>query len=267
MENRGKRQAASIFGGMGFYIALLVCVVAAGVVGYFALLNDGSNGATSGEDADPIQTVDQMEEGDAAPVTAIDDPDDTDLWPVMGDETVVIYAPVEETVDAEPAMNTEPVSVEAGESVPVDASDMPPQALSKGPVTVVNPVLGETVAVFAVDQLMYDETLGDWRTHDGIDLRAAAGSAVSAAAAGTVLSVADDDRMGTVVTIEHEGGYVTTYASLHPEVNVLVGDTVSAGTVIGTVGTTALAEAGLGEHVHFSVSKDGEVVDPLEFLG
>ena len=40
MDNRGKRQAASIFGGMGFYIALLVCVVAAGVVGYFALLND-----------------------------------------------------------------------------------------------------------------------------------------------------------------------------------------------------------------------------------
>ena len=40
MDNRGKRQAASIFGGMGFYIALLVCVVAAGVVGYFALLKD-----------------------------------------------------------------------------------------------------------------------------------------------------------------------------------------------------------------------------------
>ena len=40
MENRGKRQASSIFGGMGFYIALLVCVLAAGVVGYYALLND-----------------------------------------------------------------------------------------------------------------------------------------------------------------------------------------------------------------------------------
>ena len=39
MENRGKRQSASIFGGMGFYIALLVCVLAAGVVGYYALLD------------------------------------------------------------------------------------------------------------------------------------------------------------------------------------------------------------------------------------
>ena len=40
MDNRGKRQAASIFGGMGFYIALLVCAVAAGVVGYYALMNN-----------------------------------------------------------------------------------------------------------------------------------------------------------------------------------------------------------------------------------
>ena len=35
MDKRGKRQAASIFGGMVFYIALLVCVFAAGVVGYY----------------------------------------------------------------------------------------------------------------------------------------------------------------------------------------------------------------------------------------
>ncbi len=42
MERRGKRQAASIFGGMGFYIALLVCVLAAGGVGYYALINDGT---------------------------------------------------------------------------------------------------------------------------------------------------------------------------------------------------------------------------------
>lgn len=262
MENRGKRQAASIFGGMGFYIALLVCVVAAGVVGYFALLNDGSNEVTPGEDVDTVQTVDQMGTEDTTPVTDIDD---TAPQPVMGEETAVIALPPEET--AEPTADTEPVSVEVGESIPVDASQVAPESLAKGPVTVVNPVAGEMVTVFAVDQLMYDETLGDWRTHDGIDLQASAGTAVSAAAAGTVLSVEDDDRMGTTVTIEHEGGYVTTYASLHPEVNVLAGDSVSAGTVIGTVGTTALAETGLGEHVHFSVSKDGEVVDPQEFLG
>lgn len=264
MENRGKRQAASIFGGMGFYIALLVCVVAAGVVGYFALLNDGSNEVTPGEEKDILHTVDQVEEGDPLPVTV---PEDTAPQPVMGEETVVIAAPMEEPEDTVPTGETEPVSTGVEDAIPVDASELSPESLARGPVSVVNPVAGETVAVFSVDQLVYDETLGDWRTHDGVDFQAAAGSAVSSAAAGTVLSVEEDDRMGTTVTIQHEGGYVTTYASLHPEVTVQAGDAVSAGTVIGCVGATALAEMSLGEHVHFSVTKDGEMVDPLEFLG
>ena len=63
MDNRGKRQAASIFGGMGFYIALLVCAIAAGVVGYYALV---SNEAEVQEQQ--VQTVDQQEENDAVAV-------------------------------------------------------------------------------------------------------------------------------------------------------------------------------------------------------
>ena len=90
---------------------------------------------------------------------------------------------------------------------------------------------------------------------------------VAATAAGTVLSVEEDGRLGTTVVVDHHNGYVTTYASLQPETAVLAGDTVSAGAVIGTVGNTSLSEAGLGAHLHFSVTKDGEAVDPAEFLG
>ena len=39
------------------------------------------------------------------------------------------------------------------------------------------------------------------------------------------------------------------------------------GQTIGTVGTTALMENALGSHVHFSVTKDDEPVDPMDFLG
>ena len=60
MENRGKRQAASIFGGMGFYIALLVCVLAAGVVGYVALMSDGKDEAVPVVE-DSVGSVEQME--------------------------------------------------------------------------------------------------------------------------------------------------------------------------------------------------------------
>lgn len=72
--------------------------------------------------------------------------------------------------------------------------------------------------------------------------------------------------MGTTVVVEHQDGYVTTYASLQPETSVLAGDSVNAGTIIGAVGNTSLTEAGLGAHLHFSVTKDGQSIDPLTFL-
>lgn len=131
----------------------------------------------------------------------------------------------------------------------------------------VSPLAGETAAVFSMDQLTYDATLGDWRTHDGIDIQAPAGTAVAAAAAGTVLSVEEDHRLGTTIVVDHHNGFVTTYASLQPDTAVLAGDSVSAGGIIGTVGNTSLSEAGLGAHLHFAVTENGEAVDPAELLG
>ena len=251
MDNRGKRQAASIFGGMGFYIALLVCVIAAGVVGYFALLNDGEPQNSD----DLVQSVDQTDPGEATPVTV---PDKEPAEPVIADRPVVVNRPVV-------GGKTDTAEKEPEETVPT-VNTSTPVAAAQEPAVVVSPLSGETVAVFSVDQLTYDATLGDWRTHDGIDIRAEAGTPVVATSAGTVLSVEEDGRLGVTVVIDHNNGYVTTYASLHPETVVLAGDSVSAGETIGAVGNTSLAEAGLGAHLHFSVAKDGEAVDPAEYL-
>ena len=252
MDNRGKRQASSIFGGMGFYIALLVCVVAAGVVGYFALLNNEPE-----LDNEPAQNVGQTDPGPAQSVTA---PEETPARPVISDVPVAVERPPVQTAvepEPEPVSGDEPALPTAGEE----------PSIAEEPMAVVSPLAGETVAVFSVEQLTYDATLGDWRTHDGIDIQAAAGAVVAATAAGTVLSVEEDGRLGTTVVVDHHNGYVTTYASLQPETAVLAGDTVSAGAVIGTVGNTSLSEAGLGAHLHFSVTKDGNAIDPVEFLG
>ena len=252
MDNRGKRQAASIFGGMGFYIALLVCVIAAGVVGYFALLNDGEP-----QNSDNlVQSVDQADPGEATPVTV---PDKEPAEPVIADRPVVVNRPVV-------GGKTDTAEKEPEETVPT-VNTSTPVVTAQEPAVVVSPLSGETVAVFSVDQLTYDATLGDWRTHDGIDIRAEAGTPVVATSAGTVLSVEEDGRLGVTVVIDHNNGYVTTYASLHPETVVLAGDSVSAGETIGAVGNTSLSEAGLGAHLHFSVAKDGEAVDPAEYLG
>jgi len=130
----------------------------------------------------------------------------------------------------------------------------------------VAPVSGEHIAGYAVDCLSYNQTTRDWRTHDGVDIAAAAGTAVMAAADGEVYSVYEDETMGMTVVLIHDGGYTTRYASLAQEVAVKPGDAVQAGQTIGTVGRTALLESAVGEHVHFSVSRNQESVDPAEFL-
>lgn len=131
---------------------------------------------------------------------------------------------------------------------------------------VVSPLDGTTVTVFSMTELMYDDTMADWRTHNGLDIQAGEGDAVKTAAAGTVVSVRNDEMMGTTVVIDHAGGYTTTYASLQENPPVLSGDRVAAGDIIGCVGSTAAAESGMGPHLHFSVSKDGVAIDPSEYV-
>ena len=159
---------------------------------------------------------------------------------VQPEEVEIIPVPVEEEVLPEPA-------------------DLVPQVIS--------PLDGTTVTVFSMTELIYDETMADWRTHNGVDIQAGEGDAVKTASAGVVRSVVNDELMGTTVIIEHTGGYTTQYSSLQADPPVTVEQNVSAGDVIGYVGSTASAEANMGPHLHFSVSRDGEVIDPSKYIG
>lgn len=166
----------------------------------------------------------------------------------------------------------EPAAVTGGKDVPAVATkptttQPPATAAAEKPLKAASPLEGETAAAFAMDALAYNPTTRDWRTHDGVDIAAEAGTEVKAAAAGTVYSVYTDDQMGTTVVIRHTGGYSTTYASLAEDPAVAAGDEVELGQTIGAVGQSALLESAIGDHLHFAVSKDGENVDPMEFLG
>ena len=163
----------------------------------------------------------------------------TPTQPVVKPAPVVIPDPVEEAEITEPA-------------------ELLPQ--------VVSPLDGTTVTVFSMTELLYDPTMADWRTHDGIDVQADEGAAVKTAAAGTVQSVTNDELMGTTVVIQHEGGYATQYSSLQENTPVAQGQAVTAGEVIGYVGSTSAAESRMGPHLHFSVSRDGAVIDPHDYV-
>lgn len=222
----------SLLGGGGFYAVLALCVVAVGVGGYFLLREE------------PQQEI----------------PAETPDVQTTAPSELPEHEPVVETVPLEePETESEPASMPE-----VTVDDTP--VVAEAPSVVVSPLQGEVVAAFSVDQLLYNETLDDWRTHDGVDIAAAAGDAVLAASAGTVLSVTDDPLMGTTVVIGHSDGYETTYANLQANPPVEEGQTVTAGQTIGAVGTTAAAESAQGAHLHFAVTREGEAVDPQSFL-
>ena len=117
-----------------------------------------------------------------------------------------------------------------------------------------------------MEALSYNQTTRDWRVHNGIDLAAETGAEVAAAADGEVYAVFEDDSLGHTVVIRHADGYTTSYACLTENIAVKAGDRVTAGQTIGYAGESAVVETTLGSHVHFSVSRYEEPLDPAEFL-
>lgn len=228
----------SVLSGTGFYLLLAVCLITAAVSGWFLLF---------GRD-EPVQAEEET-------------------------PTAAVSAPVQNAYVPEPEPEEEAPPVEASAPVEVEIVPTMPEAevddtpvMAEPPRLVVEPLKGEVLMAFSMDQLVYSPTLADWRTHDGVDISAKPGTTVLAATAGTVASVEDDPLMGTTVVIDHQGGYTTTYANLQAKPTVAPGDLVTAGQIIGAVGTTAAAEAAQSPHLHFSVTRDGEAVNPGEFL-
>ena len=124
------------------------------------------------------------------------------------------------------------------------------------------PLAGEIIGKHSEGELVKYESLGEWRTHDGIDIAAETGAEVSAAANGKISAVTNDPLWGTTVEIEHEKGIVTIYSGLAPEAAVTVGKEVKGGDVIGTVGETNLAETDMPSHLHFAMKENGKFIDP-----
>lgn len=130
----------------------------------------------------------------------------------------------------------------------------------------VMPVSGSVLQSYAMDKLSYNNTTKDWRVHGGVDLAAELGEAVKAAKSGTVMAVYEDDYYGMTVVLQHAGGYTTSYCGLAAEPLPSAGESVAAGQTIGQVGGTAMIETALGDHLHFEVSQNGELIDPASFL-
>ena len=128
------------------------------------------------------------------------------------------------------------------------------------------PVEGDIVRDFAVDSLIYSETLQEWTTHTGIDIKADKTTVVKSAEAGIVKTIKNDPRYGLTVIVEHENGFQTVYSNLLTSEFVVEGEKVEKGQSLGTVGNTAAFEIADEPHLHFEILKDSVQVDPNIYL-
>ena len=128
------------------------------------------------------------------------------------------------------------------------------------------PVEGEISKEYAKDNLVYSNTLEEWTTHLGIDIKADKTSVVKAAEAGTVKSIKNDPRYGLTIVIEHNDEYQTVYSNLLSSEFVVEGEKVEKGQSIGTVGNTAAFEIADEPHLHFEILKNSIQEDPNIYL-
>jgi len=237
----------SFFAGKGFYIVLFLCVA---VIGVSAWVMFGGNGANVDNDSIGLNA------GNPPPGA-----------------TVPVYS-VRETPDVFTGADTpkEPEDIdvadppEAPDTAVFEEPDAPAVPVVNERPTFVWPVNGEIERPYSVDRLLYDPTMADWRTHDGIDIAASLGDQVLAVSAGKVERIYKDDLLGTTVIIDHGGGLKSFYSNLAATPTVVEGDNVTAGMVIGSVGDTAIGETGLCVHLHFAMTLDGRPMDPANYL-
>ena len=98
--------------------------------------------------------------------------------------------------------------------------------------------------------------------HKGLDLRGAAGTPIRACADGVVVLAEDHFFAGNSVYIDHGQGVVSMYFHMS-KIDVKTGQKVSRGSVVGKVGSTGRVT---GPHLHFGISVQGELVDPVPLL-
>lgn len=166
--------------------------------------------------------------------------------------------------------NTESSENEVAAAEPEDntavSAEEPEVEEEQEPVSFVAPVSGEIIKDYADESLVFSETLQEWTTHLGIDIKADKTSIVVASEAGTVKSIKNDPRYGLTITISHNDGFETVYSNLLSSEFVSEGDTVEQGQTIGTVGESASFEIADVPHLHFEMYKDGESVNPTNYL-
>ena len=235
-RKRGLRAFVRFMETKGFYPVLGVCVLAVGLAGYVIF-------GGSGEPGNVVDPEDVLQEGQ------LELP-----GPSLKDET-----PSDPDDGKQPEEDTQTQVPPADEDTSVDNKVEVPAAVYTQPVS------GKVIREFSGDTLVKDETMGDWRTHNGTDFACEKNAEAKAFAAGTVLKVEERGLYGLCITIDHGKGLVSTLAGLGTS-RVKSGDKVTCGQVIGLCAGNLEAESAQESHVHLEVQQGKKYIDPMRLI-
>lgn len=171
---------------------------------------------------------------------------------------------ISDTVPTEELSQTEESSIDK----PIlDVAEISSNA-NLGENVFVKPCDGFITVGHSVDMPVYSPTLGDYRTHSGVDIAADMGAIVKAVKGGVVTKIYSDDLYGSCLELETPDGYTFVYSNLTPALSegIEEGIAVSTGTIIGSVGDSAILEAAQESHLHFELRKDGASIDPEDVI-
>ena len=238
----------------GFALALLACLVAAAAAGVWAVRTVRDELKKSYDDL----TAPQEEPAPEPQLTL--DPQEDDVWQQPVTDVAESSANV-----PKPASSASSSGAQSGSGLVHEPSALQgassPASSSAAPAST-QPVSGRVLNAYSGDELVYSSTLGDWRTHNGVDYACAEGSAVSAPCSGKVTETGTDGRWSSVVTLEDASGRLWRVCGVNSPA-VKPGDTVTAGQKLGTVGTIS-CECAEEAHIHLEVLQNGQYLDPAK---
>ena len=178
----------------------------------------------------------------------------------------------ENSSDSESTENTETTNVESavsdeiGETTDVSASAVNLPVVNFSEDTLMEwPVNGNILLDYSMDQTTYFPTLDQYKLSPAISVGAVEGAPVVAAVNGTVYSVEQNAQTGTTLTMELGNGYQAVYGQL-TDLTVSEGDTVKKVTTIGYIAQPTKYYSTEGTNLYFAMRKNGEPIDPIEYL-
>lgn len=159
-----------------------------------------------------------------------------------------------------------PETPDDGGDTPTDSPDITPDQPVVKPIEFIMPVQNATKISEYSDTMVWNSTLNHFSSHTAVDFFAQEGTSVYAVYGGVVESVTTSLLQGVTVTLDHGNGLKTVYNSLSEDLQVVEGQSLEQGALIGYVSSTNRQEYKEGAHLHFEVIENGEYIDPVKYL-